>query len=170
MKKFSLIVASMLSLAATAAYSEGFEGMGYDTQVNEVVGRLGVGGFNHAEVGVGFGFHDTDALPSDAKTSMTISGRYLLALHQWDKFTGYLHLGAYFRDDNDNGGSPNFGNGGPAASLAFLAAYQPELVIFEHLAVSTTFGLAVAVMPDMQIRLTGAPVSIVSGLNFRILL
>lgn len=169
MKKLSLIAFSVLALAGFSR-AQGFEGMGYDTQVNEVVGRLGVGGYNHVEVGVGFMFRDNDALPSDLKTSMTLSGRYLLALHQWDKFTGYLHLGAYFRDDNNNLGAPNFGTGSQAASLAFLAAYQPELKIFDHLAVSTTFGLAVAVMPDMQIALAGEPVSIISGLNFRVLL
>jgi hypothetical protein len=169
MKKFALIAFSMLALAVSSQ-AQAFEGMGYDTQVNEVVGRLGVGG-NHVEVGVGFGFNDNENLNSDAKTQMSVSGRYLLALHQWEKLTGYLHLGAYFRDDNDNGGSPNFGAGHPlASSLAFLAAYQPELVLLNHLAVSTTFGLAVAVIPDVQIHLAGEPVSIVSGLSFRILL
>jgi hypothetical protein len=118
----------------------------------------------------------TDA-QKDARSTISASVRYLLALHQWDKFTGYLHVGGYFNDDNSLASrTPDvFLNNSPvarntlASAFSIVAGYQPEIVLMNHLAVSTLFGLAIAVAPDFKVGIIGEGVSIVNGVNFRIL-
>ncbi|HKP98653.1 MAG TPA: hypothetical protein VJ385_23175 [Fibrobacteria bacterium] len=156
MKKLSLFVP--LILALTAAAHAQFEGIGWDGDNSELVGRIGLGGYNHIEAGASF-FYNNDA-DGDAKANVTASGRFLLALHSWEKLTGYLHAGAYFRDD-----SPGTTKGSFSARIG----YQPEVVLLPHLAVSMLFGANIQLVPDFVFATVGNRISIVDGLNFRIL-
>jgi hypothetical protein len=156
MKKLSLFVTLFLGLAA-AAHAQ-FEGMGWDGDNNELVARIGLGGYNHLEGGFSFAY-DNDA-DGDAQSNITASGRFLLALHSWEKLTGYLHAGVYFRDDS---------NGSNKGSLVAKVGYQPEVVLIPHVAVSVLFGAAVQMIPDASVATFGNRISIVDGLNFRIL-
>lgn len=163
MKKFSKLASVVLGLAA--ASHAGMEGFGWDNRTSEVVGRLGLGGYSHLEVGVGGSWAEAPAGATDAQkdlaSTLSVSARYLLALHSWDKFTGYLHVGGYFREDD----TPTVGEAG----MNVFAGYEPEVVLFQHLAVSTRFGLNMPIQPDLAFQVVGDAVSIVSGFNFRIL-
>lgn len=168
MKKIYLIAAFIL--AATAAANAQFEGIGWDGDNSELVARIGIGGYNHIEAGTSF--HYDNNATGDAKTNFTASGRFLLAMHSWEKLTGFLNVGAYFRDDNTTylGSFP----GTPPArlyrgSLAVKAGYMPEVVILPHVAVSLLFGAAIQLIPDFEFNTIGNRISIVDGLNFRIL-
>ena len=156
MKKFSLFASLILALSVAA--NAQFEGMGWDGDNSELVARIGLGGYNHIEAGTSLYFNN-DA-EGDGKFNITASGRFLLALHSWEKLTGYLHVGAYFRDD-----AP----GNNDASLVAKVGYQPEVVLLPHLAVSILFGAAVQMVPDLTISTIGNRISMVDGLNFRIL-
>lgn len=174
MKKFHLIVSLVLGLSAASQAQ--FLGMGWDGTAEEVVGRLGMGTYSTLEVGLGLRYDDSmdddNVAEEDNRATFSASVRYLHALHAWEKFTGYLHAGLYFRDDNNNDDSPtnpyntNFNR---AAALAAFVGYQPEVVLIPHLAVSTKFGLALPIMPDVKVGLVGDDISIVSGFDFRVL-
>lgn len=169
MKK-NLLFASLIVAFATAANAQ-VEGFGWDNQTREAVVRLGLGGYSHAEGGLGLqwdnGAPDDNQAQKDAAMTVSLSGRYLLALHNWERLTGYLHLGVYFRDDqvNENGAVVN-----RKGSLAFFGGYEPEVQLIPHLAVSFRFGALLNVMPDVGLGLIGNDISIVQGFNFRILL
>lgn len=168
MKKFSLFAALVLSL--TAAASAQFEGIGWDGNNGEVVGRLSLGGYNHVEAGTSFYYNNQ--VDGDAKANFTLSGRFLLALHSWEKLTGYLNAGAYFRDDSRNAfGNPLPGTFGNAnrGSLSVKVGYQPEVVLLPHLAVSMMFGAGMELVPEFVFSTIGDRISIVDGFNFIIL-
>lgn len=174
MKKFYQI--AILVLGMSAASQAQFLGMGWDGAADEVVGRIGMGGYSTLEVGLGMRFDDSmdddNVAEEDMRATLSISARYLHALHAWEKFTGYLHAGLYFRDDNNNDNSPTnpFTTGNNrAAALAVFMGYEPEVILIPHLAVSTKFGLSVPIMPDVKVGLVGNDISIVNGFNFRIL-
>jgi hypothetical protein len=166
MKRLSLSATLILAMSTLA--SAQFEGFGWDGQESEVVGRIGLGGFNHLEIGTNLQWNDNlpDATSAqeDAKLTITASARYLLALHQWEKLTGFLHLGVYFKDDAQHGNA-----GARKGTLDSFAGYEPEVILIPHLAVGFKFGLRVPLIPDAGLGFTGTGVSIVEGLNFRIL-
>ena len=162
MKKIQLFAALLFSLTAVA--NAQLEGFGYDGDNQELVARVGLGGYSHLEVGAGLFFNGEGS--GDSKFNITASGRYLLALHSWEKLTGFLNVGGYFRDDNNGaapGGNPNRG------SFSVKAGYQPELLLVPHLAVSIMFGAGMTLVPDFSFSTMGEKISIVEGLNFRIL-
>jgi hypothetical protein len=174
MKKLQLIASMVLGLSL-ASHAQ-FLGAGWDGSAEEVVGRVGLGGFSTVEVGLGLRYdgsqEDDNVAEEDERTTFSLSARYLHALHAWEKFTGYLHGGLYFRDDNNNGDSPTnpfSTNGSRAAALAVFLGYQPEVILINHLAVSTKFGVSLPVTPDFKLGLVGDDVSIVQGFDFRIL-
>ncbi|MDB5102585.1 MAG: hypothetical protein JWP91_274 [Fibrobacteres bacterium] len=168
MRKVSIFAG--LVLALTVAANAQVEGFGYDVQNSQIVGRLGLGGFNHLEVGLGLQWDNnnipgaTNSQEDDAQMTMSASVRYLLALHQWEKLTGFLHVGLYFADDQAHGSVAN-----RRSTLSTFIGYEPELVLVPHLAVSTKFGLDIPIMPDFSLSTSGEQISIVQGFNFRIL-
>src|SRR5690606_37716726 len=153
----------LVSAMAISTHAQ-VEGFGWDGQSSEVVGRFGIGTYSHLEAGLGMQWDNGES--GDESMSISASGRYLLALHEWEKLTGFLHLGVYFRDDEIQGSAA----GDTKASLSFFGGYQPELLLLPHLAVSIRFGAMVNLMPDAAFALVGQEISIVQGLNFRILL
>lgn len=169
MKK-NLLLASLI-LAFAAAADAQVEGFGWDNQTREVVGRFGLGGYSHVEGGLGLNWDndapDDNQAQKDAALTISASGRYLLALHSWERLTGYLHLGVYFRDDQVNENRQVVDRKG---SLAFFAGYEPEVLLIPHLVVSFRFGALVNVMPNAGLALVGNEISIMQGFNFRILL
>lgn len=178
MKKLHLIATLVLGLSAASQAQ--LLGFGWDNGTEEVVGRMGLGGYSTLEAGLGLQFdngaEDDNVAEEDLRSTLSLSVRYLHTLHSWDKFNGYLHAGLYFRDDQGTGASSAdpirpFGGSGPSrgAGLALFMGYEPELVLMQHLSVSTKFGLAVPVLPEFKLGLVGNGVSIVEGFNFRIL-
>lgn len=174
MKKIYLMASLVLVMSGVPRAQ--FLGAGWDGAADEIVGRMGLGGYSTLEVGVGLQYDnslpDATVAQEDARTTISLSVRYLHALHAWEKFTGYLHGGLYFRDDNNNDNSPTnpFATGtGRAAALAVFLGYEPEVILIPHLAVSTKFGLSVPIMPEVKVGLVGDDISIVNGFNFRIL-
>jgi hypothetical protein len=168
MKKFYLIASFIL--ATTVAANAQFEGIGWDGENGELVGRIGIGGYNHVEAGTSF-FYNNNA-NGDPKYNFTASGRFLLALHSWEKLTGYLNAGAYFRDDNTTylGSVPGTPPGRLyTGSLTAKVGYMPEVVLLPHLAVSMLFGASIQLVPDFVFNTIGNRISIVDGFNFRIL-
>lgn len=161
--KNPVLLTFLISLFTVSAHAQ-VEGFGWDGQSSEVVGRFGIGTYSHLEAGLGMQWDNGES--GDESMSISASGRYLLALHEWEKLTGFLHLGLYFRDDEIQGAAAADTKG----SLSFFAGYQPELLLIPHLAVSIRFGAMVNVMPDAAFALVGQEISIVQGLNFRILL
>jgi hypothetical protein len=162
MKKFFLVATLVSAFAATAPAQ--VEGFGWDGQASEVVGRLGLGTYTHLEAGLGLRWDNNES--GDESMSISASGRFLLALHEWEKLTGFLHIGGYFRDDEIQGQGSSANKG----SFSVFAGYQPELLLIPHLALSIRFGALLRVMPDAGFALVGDEISIVQGLNFRILL
>lgn len=162
MKNF-IALTSLVFTIATASHAQ-VEGFGWDGQTSEVVGRFGIGTYSHLEAGLGMQWDNAES--GDESMSLSVSGRYLLALHEWEKLTGFLHLGAYFRDDEIQGDAAADTKG----TLSVFAGYQPELLLLPQLAVSIRFGALVKIMPDAGFALVGQEISIVQGLNFRILL
>ncbi len=165
MKKFPLFASLLFASFATA--NAQFEGMGWDGDNKEVVARIGLGGFNHIEAGTSLYYNNNGT--GDSKFNITASGRYLLALHSWEKMTGYLHVGAYFRDDNTGLRADQYSGNVTRGSLKIKAGYQPEVILLPHLAVSILFGVGMALVPDFEFDTIGNGISIVDGLNFRIL-
>jgi hypothetical protein len=163
MKKMQLFAA--LFFAFTAVANAQLEGFGWDGDNSEVVARIGLGGYSHVEAGLGLYFNGDGT--GDSKFNITASGRYLLALHSWEKLTGFLNVGGYFRDDN-RGSNNNTGNDN-RGSFQIKAGYQPELLLVPHLAVSILFGAAMTLVPDFSFSTMGDEISIVNGLNFRVL-
>jgi hypothetical protein len=166
MKRLSLFATLVLALSTFA--NAQFEGFGWDGDESEVVGRIGLGGYNHLEIGANMlwdeSLPDNTSAQEDAKMTITASARFLMALHQWEKLTGFLHLGVYFRDDAVHGNA-----GDREGTLQAFAGYEPEVILIPHLAVGFKFGLRVPLVPDAGFGFTGKGVSIVDGLNFRIL-
>ena len=165
MKKIHL--SALLLLAAFATANAQFEGIGWDGDNSEVVARIGLGGYSHIEAGTSLYLNNNGK--GDSKFNITASGRYLLALHSWEKLTGFLNVGAYFRDDNFGQPAPNYTGNPNRGSLQFKGGYQPEVVLLPHLAVSVLFGVGLNLVPDFEFRTIGNRISIVDGLNFRIL-
>ena len=167
MKQLSLFASMVFALAASAHAQ--LEGFGWDNKNQEIDVRIGLGGYSHVEGGLGLqwdnGAPDNNSAQRDAAMNVTASGRFLLALHQWDKLTGFLNLGVHFQDDSFNEAPAS-----RRSALFAFAGYQPELKLLDHLAISVAFGANMKLMKDFGLDLTGDPISIVEGINFRILL
>jgi len=156
MIKFSKIAALMVCLTA-AAHAQ-LKGVGYDTDLSQVTGRLGIGA-NLLDVGVGLKI-DSDNANDDAKFQVSGSAFFLGHLHDWGPLDTYFTVGGIFAklplaDDN--------------IKISIFGGFQPEITLLDHIVVATRFGLDFSVLPGVIIETAGGPISIVSGLNFKVL-
>ena len=158
MKKITLLLAA-LGMTATANAQMPIKGVGYDVNLGHVTGRFGLAQDNALDVGVGLNFDNSQAV-SDAKFQFGLSGFYLKHLQHWGPVDNYAALGAVLSKlptASDN------------IALSLFAGLQPEITLLERLVISTRFGLSVPLMPDFKLQTQGEGISIVNGVNFKIL-
>jgi hypothetical protein len=133
-----------------------FTGLGWDNGWQEVQARLGLGA-NALDLGLGITV-DPNNDDDDNKILLSLSGLFLGHLHDWGPVDTYFAAGGRFQKTAaDN------------AVISGVVGFQPEVTLLDHIAVSTRFGLEIPLVPDFIIRTAGREISIVSGLNFKIL-
>ena len=157
MKKLTLLAALFgfaVAAHAQAPFGLPVSALGYDDNLKHLTARLPMGE-NALDLGVGFKFDNAAAEPF----SMGLSGIYLLKTNTWGPVSNYVALGGVFKildTPSDNVG------------LSAIAGLQPEITLLDRFIVSTRFGLQLDVLPEVVIATVGAPVSIVSGVNFKV--
>lgn len=148
----------MMFCVAIAANAQ-LKGVGYDTDLDQVTARLALGA-NHLDVGAGITLDNTDGLADHEKFTFSASGFFLGHLHDFGPVDTYFTAGAVIAklpDSTDN------------IALRAFAGFQPEVTLLDHIVLSTRFGLEVPLMPHFILRTTGSAISIVEGVNFKIL-
>jgi len=155
MNKFSKIVAMMFCVAVAA--NAQIKGIGYDKDLSQITARLGLGA-NFLDLGAGMKFDN--GAPDDGKFGLSLSGFFLGHLHDFGPVDTYFTAGGVFAklaQKNDN------------ITLTGFAGFQPEVTLLDHIVLSTRIGLRVPLMPDFGLETTGNGISIVEGMNFKIL-
>lgn len=158
MKKISILAAvfglSVVAHAAAPALPLGINAVGYDANLGHVTARIGLSQNNAVDVGAGLTIDNSAATD---KTQIGVSGFYLLKLQDWGVVDNYLAAGGYatFFSDSD-------------LKLNLFAGLQPEVTLLDHLILSVRFGADMALSPDFKVGTAGQPISIVQGLNFKI--
>ena len=157
MKKITLL-ASILGLAVAAHAAPlplGATAVGYDAGLGHLTARLGLSENNAIDLGAGLAYND--ALAAD-KFQLGASAYYLLKLQDWGPVDNHLALGGNLTVYSDSD-----------LDLKLFAGLQPEVTLLDRLIVSIRFGGEVALSPDIAIGTVGQPISIVNGLNFKII-
>ena len=128
--------------------------IGYDDGLKHLTARLPLGS-DQLDVGVGFKFDNGAAEPF----SFGVSGFYLKNTNDWGIVKNYLYGGALIgiRDTPSD-----------KLKLNLYAGFQPEITLLDHFIVSTRFGLDMGITPEFVFATAGLPLSIVSGLNFKV--
>jgi hypothetical protein len=158
MKKLALLAAVFGLVAAAhaqAPFGLPVSGIGYDDNLKHITARLPLGN-DALDLGLGFKFDNAASEPF----SMGVSGIYLLRTNTWGPVSNYLAAGGVFKiidAPNDNIG------------IAVLGGLQPEVKLLDHIILSTRLGVQLDVLPEFVLATFGAPISIVSGVNFKIL-
>ena len=137
--------------------------MGYDANLGHVTGRLGLTENTFVDVGLGFKLDNTDEEPTpndDNNFQFGLSGFYLVKLQDWGPVDNFLSVGAIFSklpqaDDN--------------IRLTIFGGFQPEVTLLDRLILSTRFGLTADLTPNFILQTAGQGISIVEGLNFKVL-
>jgi hypothetical protein len=158
MKKLTLLAAVLgLSVAAHAAAPAlplGITAVGYDDNLKHLTARIGLSQNNAVDVGAGLNIDNSAATD---KTQIGLSGFYLLKLQDWGVVDNHFVAGAYATIFSDSD-----------LKLNLFAGLQPEVTLLDRLIVSVRFGADVALAPDVIIGTQGQPISIVQGLNFKL--
>lgn len=159
MKKITLIAAALGMAIAANAEGLNIKAVGYDQNLGHVTARLGLATNAALDLGVGLNYDNSQA-NSDAKLQFGVSAFYLSHLQHWGPVDNYIAVGGVLSKL-------------PVATkniaLSIFAGFQPEVTLLEHIVVSTRFGLNVPLMPDVMFQTAGQGISIVNGLNFKIL-
>jgi hypothetical protein len=157
MKKLTLLAAALGLVAAVhaqAPFGLPVSAIGYDANWNQVSARLPLGNAN-LDLGAAINYND---LAASDKFGFSVSGVYLAGLNKWGPVSLHLALGGNLSK--------------PVAvsdlGLTGLAALQPEILLLDHVLLSTRFGAELDIMPDVIFRTVGQGVSIVSGASFKI--
>jgi hypothetical protein len=141
--------------SAAPALPLGITAIGYDANSGHIVARIGLTQNNAVDVGAAFNYNSGAA--SD-KTQLGLSGYYLLKLQDWGIVDNYAYAGATATIFSDS----DF-------DLELGAGLQPEITLLDRFIVSVRFGVTVPVAPDFGVATAGQPLSIVNGLNFKII-
>jgi hypothetical protein len=163
MKKLALLaIAFGMAVSAYAQAPAGLpiSALGYDGSIGHITGRMGLSENTALDLGIGFGFDATDDGDDDDNLQFGVSGFFLTKLHDWGPVDNYIALGGVISklpqaDDN--------------ISVNLFAGFQPEITLLDRLIVSTRFGVSLDVMPAFILATAGQGISIVEGLNFKIL-
>lgn len=156
MNKFSKVAVLLAGLAVGS--HAGLAGIGWDDGLQQITARIGLGG-NAVDVGASLGI-DPDAASDDGKFLFSASGLFMGHLHDWGPVDTYFYAGGLLSKINapkDN------------IQVAALVGFQPEVTLLDHIVVSNRFGLSVPLSPAFKMNTTGQGISIVGGLNFKIL-
>ena len=149
--------AVLLAGLAIGAHAQ-LTGVGYDDGLGELTARIGLGA-NALDVGASLSI-DPDNANDDAHFLMSASGIFLGHLHDWGPVDTYFAAGGVF--EKGSTASKNI-------HLSAIVGFQPEITLLEHIVVSNRIGLTVPLMPAFKLSTSGQGISIVSGLNFKIL-
>jgi hypothetical protein len=153
------IVKAMILMAGLAVGAKAqLAGLGWDDHWQEIQARLGLGR-NFLDIGYGMTL-DPQNDNHDARFQMSVSGLFLGHLHDWGPVDTYFAGGARLQklpQAHDN------------IHVTGVVGFQPEVTLLDHIAVSTRFGLEIPLVPDFLLQTTGQRISIVDGLNFKIL-
>lgn len=159
LRKFLIAI---LLLGATAANAQ-LSGVGFDyahlsnggPYHPQVTARIPVGAAN-LDLGVGF----SEEKNRDPDFQISFSGFVLFPWKTYEKLSLDLTGGALFASKQERDGDNSF---------ALFGGFTPRAQIWDHLEVAIRFGLAVPLAPDAGIETVGDQISIVDGLNFKIL-
>ena len=144
-KMFAMLFIAFAMLTSTS-YA-GLTGLGWNSGTDQLTARLG----SNLDLGVGG--------VADENNHVTLSADYLgCPLAASEGFTAHTVVGLNYSVDSK--------------VLGGFVGVMPELVFNKHLAISTRFGLSLPLYNDgldLHFNLTGQPVSLVNGLNFKVL-
>ena len=141
--------------SSTVALPLGITAIGYDNVLGHVTARIGLSPNNAVDVGVALNFNN--AATTD-KLQVGLSGFYLLKLQDWGMVDNYLVGGGNIKIFSDS----DFG-------LDLFAGLQPELTLMDRLIFSVRFGVNVPIRPDFALQTAGQPISLVNGINFKVI-
>jgi hypothetical protein len=133
----------------------GITAVGYDDNLKHITARITLSQNNAVDVGAGLNLDNSAAAD---KFQLGLSGFYLLKLQDWGMVDNYLVGGAYATIFSDSD-----------LKLNLFAGLQPEVTLMDRLILSIRFGADVALSPDFIVATQGQPISIVQGLNFKII-
>ena len=163
MKKLALLAVAFgmaVSVHAQAPFGLPISALGYDGSIGHITGRMGLSENTALDLGLGLQFDGTDDGNDDNNLQFGVSGFFLTKLHDWGPVDNYLALGGILSKlpvANDN------------IKLQLFAGFQPEITLLDRLIVSTRFGVNLDVMPNVILATAGQGISIVEGLNFKVL-
>lgn len=151
---------AMLTACLTVGAKAQFVGLGYDTDLNEITGRVQIMPNALIDVGAGLKLDNTKNIPSDSKFQLSASAFFLGHLQHWGPVDTYFTAGGIFAKlptPTDN------------ISFSLFAGFQPEVTLLDHIVISTRFGFDIPLAPSFILQTAGAGISIVNGANFKIL-
>ena len=156
MNRFSKAAVLLAGLALSA--NAGLVGAGWDNDLGELTGRIGLGN-NFVDVGVGLTI-DPDNANKDARFQMSASGLFLGHLHDFGPVDTYFDAGGVFSKEAT--ATKNI-------HIAALVGLQPEVTLLDHIVLSVRAGLSIPLAPAFKLSTSGQGISIVNGANFKIL-
>jgi hypothetical protein len=130
----------------------GFQALGWDNNLGHITARLGLSQNNALDVGVGLGI---DASRASDVVQFGVSALYLLKLQEWGMLDNYAVAGGWITQGTDLG-------------ITGYVGLQPEITVMDHVILAVRFGLEVPIIPDFGIVTKGDPISVVNGINFKI--
>jgi len=93
-----------------------------------------------------------------------LSAFALKTLHEHSKLKGRAIGGLSFSRSK-----ADINTAGDKIAISFFLGYQPELHIFDHLVITTRFGISIPMQPDFLLQTSGNSLSLTSGLSFIVL-
>lgn len=141
------------SSSNTKPLPAGIQAVGWDNGLGHVTARIGLTQNNAVDLGLGL---DINTARDEDVAQFGASGFYLLKLQDWGIVDNYLALGGWLAQGTD-------------FNLTAFAGLQPEITLLDRLIVSVRFGLAMPIAPDFGLQTVGSPISVVEGINFKII-
>jgi hypothetical protein len=145
------------TVAATQPLPLGLNAIGYDQNLNHITARLGLSQNNALDLGFGLNFNSA-APAGEEEFRVGVSAIYLLKLQDWGMVDNYLAAGGWFT---------MLPNGDP--NLTLFGGLQPEITFLDRFIFSVRFGLQATVLQDFEMVTVGSPVSLVEGINFKVI-
>jgi hypothetical protein len=129
-------------------------GLGYDLQREQFLINFGLLRYFRGELGAAVDWDNREDADDEFDIDATVA--ILIGLHAYQNLNGFLYVGGLFddigREDIDDAfSSDNTGD----VRTRILLAYEPELMLWNHLALSTNFGFMFNILPDARINNVG---------------
>lgn len=166
MKKLSLLAAAfglVVAANAQAPFGLPISGLGYDVtmDMDQISARVPLGGNSNLDAGIALEF---DNSLDSAQFGFGVSAIYLHNLHNWGPVSSHLAVGGLLAKPMGTTPVPD-----PDIMIQAVAGIQPEVLLLEHILLSTRFGFTVDLQPELVLATTGQDVSIVTGASFKIM-